>query len=156
MTRPATHANGVIVQIEYRDQSGPYRPGTCNIGPYEIARRRRFALFELGLAGVIAVFLVVVDAPPLARIVVFPILAGAIVSIEQVRRRFCAAFAMAGIRNFGTAREDVEHVADSAAKAADRRAALVMFGYSSLIAAAITILFVVLPIQSTPASPVSR
>ena len=133
------------MQIEYLDQGGPYRPGTCNIGPFEIARRRRFALFELGLAGVIAVALVVVGAPPVARLVVFPVLAGAIVSIEQVRRHFCAAFAMAGIRNFG-ARADIEHVADPAAKAADRRAALVMFGYSSLIAAAITALFVVLPI----------
>jgi hypothetical protein len=143
--RPATHANGVSVQIEYLEQGGPYRPGTCNIGPFEIARRRRFAIFELGLAGVIAVFLVVVGAPPLARIVIFPILAGAIVSLEQARRHFCAAFALAGIRNFG-AREDIEHVADPAAKAADRRAALVMFGYSSLVAAAITALFVVLPI----------
>jgi hypothetical protein len=143
---PATHANGVIVQIEYAEQGGgQYRPGACNIGPAEIARRRRAGLFELGLVAVIAIVLVVVGAPPLARLVVFPVLAGAIVSLEQARRHFCAGFAMAGIRNFG-AREDLEHVVDPAAKAADRRAALVMFGYSSLIAAAITALFVVLPI----------
>ena len=134
------------MQIEYLDKAGgPYRPGACNIGPYEIARRRRAGLFELGLAAVIAVVLVVVDAPPVARLVVFPFLAGAIVSLEQARRHFCAGFGMAGIRNFG-AREDLEHIADPAAKAADRRAALVMFGYSSAIAAAITALFVVLPV----------
>jgi hypothetical protein len=135
-----------MVQIDYLEQGGgPYRPGACNIGPYEIARRRHAGLFELGLAAVIAVALVVVDAPPVARLVVFPFLAGAIVSLEQARRHFCAGFGMAGIRNFG-AREDLEHIADAAAKAADRRAALVMFGYSSAIAAAITALFVVLPI----------
>jgi hypothetical protein len=135
-----------MVQIEYMDKAGgPYRPGACNIGPYEIARRRRFGLFELGLAAVIAIALVVVGAPPVARLVVFPFLAGAIVSLEQARRHFCAGFGMAGIRNFG-AREELEHIADPAAKAADRRAALIMFGYSSLIAAAITTLFVVLPV----------
>lgn len=52
---------------------------------------------------------------------------------------------MAGIRNFG-AREDVEHITDAAALAADRRAALILFGYSSLIGAAITTVFVLLPI----------
>ena len=143
---PRTHDDGADVQIEYpAEPGGAYRPGACNIGPYEIARRRRAGLFELGLVVAIAVVLVIVGAPPLARLLVFPVLAGAIVSLEQARRHFCAGFAMAGIRNFG-AREDIEHVADPAAKAADRRAALIMFGYSSLIAAAITALFVVLPI----------
>ena len=71
-------------------------------------------------------------------------LAGAVVSLEQARRHFCAGFAMAGIRNFG-ARDAMEHVTDSAARAADRRAALILFGYSSLIAAAITAAFVLLP-----------
>ncbi len=132
--------------IEYLDTAdGAYRPGACNIGPYEIARRRRVGLFELGLAAIIAVVLVVVGAPPVARLVVFPFLAGAIVSLEQARRHFCAGFGMAGIRNFG-AREDLEHIADPVAKATDRRAALVMFGYSSLMAGAITGLFVALPI----------
>jgi hypothetical protein len=134
------------VQIEDLDPPGvAYRPGACNIGPYEIARRRRAGQLELGLAAIIAVVLVVVAAPPLVRLVVFPVLAGAIVGFEQARRHFCAGFGFAGIRNFGT-REDLEHVADPAAKAADRRAALILFGYSSVIAAAITALFVVLPI----------
>ncbi len=134
------------MQIEYPiEPAGDYRPGACNIGPQEIARRRTFGLIEFGLAAVLAVALVAFGAPALFRLLVFPVLAGAIVSLEQARRHFCAGFAMAGIRNFG-ARDAMEHVTDPAALAADRRAALILFGYSSLIAAAITAAFVVLPI----------
>lgn len=134
------------MQIEYPiEPAGAYRPGACNIGPYEIARRRRSGLLGIGSAVVIAVGLIAVGAPPLLRVVVFPVLAGAIVGLEQARRHFCAGFGLAGIRNFG-ARKDVEHVTDAAALAADRRAALVLFGYSSLIAATITAALVLLPV----------
>lgn len=134
------------MQIEYPiEPAGAYRPGACNIGPQEIARRRRSGVIGLGLSAVIAAGLVVAGAPPLLRVAVFPVLAGAIVSFEQARRHFCAGFALAGIRNFG-ARDAIEHVTDEAALAADRRAALILFGYSSAIAAAITAVFVVLPI----------
>ena len=44
-----------------------YRPGICNIGPAEIARRRRAG--HVGLLVTIVAFaaLVVIDAPPLTR-----------------------------------------------------------------------------------------
>jgi hypothetical protein len=134
------------VQIEYRDVPGQtYRPGACNIGPEEIALRRRSGLLGIGIAIVLAVILVAVGAPSWLRIVVFPVLAGAIVSLEQARRHFCAGFAMAGIRNFG-GRDEREAVTDPAAHAADRRAALILFGYASAIAAVITLAFVLLPV----------
>ena len=137
---------GVVVQIEYRDEPvGPYRPGACNIGPEEIALRRRSGLLGLAATVVIAVILVAVGAPSWLRILVFPVLAGAIVSLEQARRHFCAGFAMAGIRNFG-GRDERETVIDPVAHAADRRAALILFGYASAIAAVITLAFVLLPI----------
>ena len=48
---------------------------------------------------VLGVVLLAIDAPQIARaIVIFP-LWGAIVSLEQARRKFCAAFAFAGIRS---------------------------------------------------------
>ena len=143
---PATGAIGVIVQIEYMDQAAaPIGRARATSARTRSPGADVSASSSWGWPPSIAVVLVVVGAPPVARLVVFPFLAGAIVSLEQGRRHFCAGFGMAGIRNFG-AREDLEHIADPAAKAADRRAALVMFGYSSLIAAAITALFVVLPI----------
>jgi hypothetical protein len=131
--------------IQYEDgASGLYRPGACNIGPAEIARRRQSGLIALAIAIVIGVVLVALDAPVWMRIAVFPPLAGALVALEQVRRRFCAGFALAGVRNLGPlgAHEGVTEAAD---RAADRRAALVMVGYTSAVAAIITLAFILIP-----------
>ena len=133
------------MQITYADGPGEYRAGACNIGPAEITRRRRSGLASVAIAGLVALGLVVVGAPTWLRLIVFLPLVGGIVGLEQARRRFCAGFAMAGIRNFGPL-GDPKRVADDADRARDRRSALVLFGYSSVIAAVITLLFVVLPI----------
>jgi hypothetical protein len=135
----------VTVQIEYPEDAAGYRPGVCNIGPEEIARRRRIGLAGVATAAVLAVGLVLVGASPWLRLLIFPPLAGGIVSLEQARRHFCAGFAMAGIRNFGPLGEH-HAVVDHDALAADRRAALVLFGYSSVIAGVITLAFVALPV----------
>ena len=93
----------------------------------------------------IGIGLVAIGAPAWTRVLVFPFLAGGLVSLEQARRHFCVGFAMAGLRNFGPLGEP-DKVVDTAERAADRRAALVMTAYMSAIAAAITALFVVLPV----------
>jgi len=51
---------------------------------------------------------------------------------------------MAGIRNFG-ALGSPDKVADAADRSADRRAALVLTGYMSAIAAVITVVVALLP-----------
>lgn len=134
------------MQIQYpASDRDAYVPGVCNIGPREIARRRRIGIAGLALAGLVAIGLLAVDAAPLWRVAVFPALAGGIVSLEQARRHFCAGFAMAGIRDAG---DDAgrEAIVDPADLASDRRAALTLFGYSSAIAAALALAFVALPI----------
>jgi len=138
-------AEVIVQQIQYPDAPARYQPGVCNIGPEEIARRRRSGLVGLAIAAAVAVVLLAIGAPAWTRLVVWPLLAGGIVSLEQARRHFCAGFAMAGIRNFGPLGER-EAVVESAAMAADRRAALIMFGYSAAIAGVITVLFVLLPV----------
>ena len=131
--------------IEYAPDQTGYRAGACNIGPEEIARRRRGGLTGVGIAVAIGIGLVAIGAPSWTRVLVFPFLAGGLVSLEQVRRRFCVGFAMAGLRNFGPLGEP-DKVVDTAERAADRRAALVMTAYMSAIAAVITALFVLLPV----------
>ena len=131
--------------IQYAEGAAAYQAGACNIGPEETARRRRAGLTGVGLAVLIGVVLVAIDAPAWLRVLVFPPLAGGLVSLEQVRRRFCVGFGLAGIRNFGPV-GDPERVVDAADRAADRRAALIMIAYMSAIAAVLTGLFVVSPI----------
>ena len=131
--------------IQYTDAGEGYRPGACNIGPAEIATRRRGGLMGIALAVGLAALLVWLDAPAWARLMVFLPLAGGFISLEQARRHFCVGFAMAGLRNFGALGHE-EHVIDRADRSADRRAALVMVGYCSLLAAAISLLFAALPV----------
>jgi hypothetical protein len=124
---------------------GDYRAGACNIGPEEIAQRRRMGLVFLAIAIGLALLLLAIDAPAWTRIAVWPVLAAAFTTLEQVRRRFCVVFGLAGVRNFGREVGHTEHIEDDEARAADRRAAIVMATYCSLAAAAVTALFVILP-----------
>ena len=107
-----------------------YQPGTCNIGPAEIARRRRAGHVGLGATVIVFAGLVAVDAPPLARLsVALP----AVVSASgylQARLRFCAGFGSRGVFNFGPLGE-VAQVSDDAARARDRARAT-QIGLASL------------------------
>jgi hypothetical protein len=101
------------------DRSGAYRPGACNIGPAEIARRRRAghvgAAITLGLLAV----LVGAHAPaPLRSILLLPA-AGAASGYLQAWLHFCAGFGARGVFNFGDlGRTDA--VVDPEARVRDR------------------------------------
>src|SRR4051812_39677350 len=111
------------MQIDYIGPApGDYRPGACNIGPREIAKRRAFGVAGIAATFVLAIVLVAIDAPQIARAIVLIPLWGALVSLEQARRRFCAAFAFAGIRSVNGS-DATESVADAADLAVDRAAA---------------------------------
>jgi hypothetical protein len=122
-----------------------YRAGACNIGPEERAGRRRMGIGMLAVAIALAVVLVVIDAPAWTRLLVFPMLAAAFITLEQVRRRFCVAFGFAGVRNFGPL-GTAEHIDSDADRATDRRTATVIVLYASAIAAVVTLVFVFLPV----------
>jgi hypothetical protein len=115
----------------------------CNIGPAEVARRRRSAWALSGLAAAVVLVLLWLDVPPLARVAAFPFLAGAAVSWAQVFHRFCVAFGALGIENFG--RLGDERRVDAAQRAADRRRVAQLVIEGSAIGAAVTLLLVVAP-----------
>ena len=134
------------MQIEYLEPApGEYRPGVCNIGPREIAKRRAFGIAGIVSSVVLAIALVAIDAPDIARAIVLIPLWGAFVSLEQARRKFCAAFAYAGIRSVNGS-DATESVGNAADLAVDRAAARRMVAYCGAIAAAIAAVFVVLPV----------
>jgi hypothetical protein len=96
-----------------------YEPGVCNIGPEEIARRRR-----AGHVGVAATFgllagLVVIDAPRVVRLSVALPAAVAASGYIQAQARFCAGFGSRGVFNFGPVGETSE-VMDAGSLARDR------------------------------------
>ena len=123
-----------------------YVPGACNIGPFEIRRRRAFAVVGLVIAALLFAALVAADAPAWTRLVLLVPLMGGLFSWLQARRRFCAAFAMQGVANFGGAADLQKGVQDADARRADMAAVRRMTRDAFLLALPITILAVVLPL----------
>ena len=87
---------------------------------------------------------IALDAPAAARwLVALPLAVGAI-GLLQARFRFCAAFGLAGVRNFGTP-GTVERVEDAAARRADRAKAVAISLAGIAIGVAGALIVVLLP-----------
>lgn len=125
--------------------SAGYRPGTCNIGAVEIARRRRLGYVSLAAAALLATALVALDVPRDARWLLVLPLGGAFTGLLQARFRFCAWFGLAGLRNFG-AENDRARVADWDDRLADARRALRLLAVAGGLAVVVTAAFVALPL----------
>ena len=122
-----------------------YQSGVCNIGPAEIAYRRRWGDFGLAIAILLFVALVWAGAPPWTRIFVALPSAASAVGYLQAYLHFCAAFGALGVFNFG-ARRDVQSVGDHVARTRDRWRALQIFSASAAIGVLVGLLAVLLPV----------
>lgn len=125
-----------------------YVAGACNIGPDEIARRRRAAVAGFVGTLLLAVALVALGAPSGLgpRLLIALPLTGAAIGWIQAQRRFCMAYGLAGTFNLGKIGE-MNRVTDSAALAADRRTALVIAGQGVAIGLVGGLLFSLLPLN---------
>jgi hypothetical protein len=128
-----------------RSEPGEYRPGACNIGPPEIARRRRAG--HIGLIATVALFaiLVAVHAPPIARLLLFLPAAGAAIGYLQAFFRFCAGFGGRGVFNFGDVGR-LDAVIDPDARAKDRAMATRLALASAAIGAVVALAALLLPV----------
>ncbi len=127
------------------EPDGAYRPGTCNIGPAEIGRRRRAGHVGLVATIILLALLVAIAAPPVVRVVVALPAAAAASGYLQAWLRFCAGFGSRGVFNFGPLGR-AQPVSDPEARARDRRKAR-QIGLASLgIGVAVGVLAVLLPL----------
>ena len=131
-------------QITFDEAAAGYRAGACNIGPAEIARRRTFGLVGLAGSALLAVALLAAGAPPIGRLLVALPVAASAIGLIQARLRFCAAFGIAGLRNFGPLGGE-ERVAEVAARRADRVMALRILAAGSLIGLAAGLVLALIP-----------
>jgi hypothetical protein len=108
-----------------------YEPGVCNIGPAEIARRRRAG--HVGLIASVAMFavLLAVGAPHWFRLALVVTAGVSASGYLQAWLHFCAAFGSAGVYNLGPL-GTAEQVADPRAHSLDRRRSL-QIGLASLL-----------------------
>jgi len=123
-----------------------YVAGACNIGPWEIRRRRAFGVAGFVAAGLLFAVLVASGAPAWTRLLLLLPLWGGAFSWLQARRRFCAAFAMAGIANFGDGDGSRRSVTDVAAHELDMRATVRLTRDSFVIAIVPTVVAVLIPV----------
>ena len=131
--------------IRFDGDATEYRPGVCNIGPEEIARRRRAGHAGLVASVALLAVLVALDAPPLLRLTVALPAAAAASGYLQARLKFCAGFGSRGVFNFGPlGRTDA--VADADSRARDRTRAN-QIGLASLaIGVVVGVAAVILPL----------
>lgn len=137
-----------ITPLAPADAGAPegYVPGVCNIGAWEIRRRRAFGIVGIAAAIVLFAVLVAVGAPAWARLLVFLPLVGGVFSWLQARRRFCAGFAVAGVFNFANGDEGRQTVRDDDARRADMAAVRRMTRDAVLIALPIALVAALLPV----------
>jgi hypothetical protein len=125
--------------------SDGYVPGVCNIGPWEIRRRWTAGILGLAAAAVLLALLIAIHAPVAARLLVLLPAWGGAFSILQARRRFCGAYAMRRISNFGATYDTIAQVQDDTAHHADMTALLRMTRDSFAIGLALTVVALLLP-----------
>lgn len=116
----------------------------CNIGPDEIARRRRSATVMSVVVAIIAIATIAFHVPAPIRLLLWPLATAAAVTWLQVVHRFCVAFGALGLENFGRLGQE-SHV-DSAIRAADRRRALQLILEGALIGLVVTLVVAALPV----------
>jgi hypothetical protein len=80
--------------------SNQYIPGTCNIGPEEIALRRRAGHVGLAVTAALGAALLRSDLHPAWRLTLALPAAGAASGYLQARQRFCANYGFRGLYNF--------------------------------------------------------
>ena len=111
----------MLIMLEPSPTQGVgYEPGVCNIGPAEIARRRRSGHVALLVSVILLAVLLVVGAPHWTRLALVLTAAGSASGYLQARLHFCAGFGSTGVFNFGPL-GNVEQVADPTARSRDRR-----------------------------------
>ena len=137
----SAHANN----SSHFEEADEYIPGTCNIGVREIRRRQ--------LVGGIGLFLTISTilgfyhqhASHLARFGTFLPAVVMFMGYLQARKKFCLAFGLSGLFNFGKLGGTTRVISDADRKI-DREAAIKLMAQAVLLAAILTAVVFVLPI----------
>ncbi len=124
-----------------------YVAGACNIGPEEIARRKRAATAGLISTLLLAGALLALGAPSGfgPRLLIALPLTGAAIGWIQARRRFCMAYGLAGTFNLGKI-GNMSRVVDAAALSADRRTSLIIAAQGLAVGLVGALLFALNPL----------
>ncbi|MGB8492740.1 MAG: hypothetical protein WCE64_16925 [Bacteroidales bacterium] len=129
------------------DQSdtGQYIPGRCNIGKKEIAMRRDAAITSTLLTVILMILFQMYPVNRLWRLTIFIPAVSAVIGFIQWYFRFCVAFGLKGVFNFGPLGKTFTVELDENIRK-DRSTAVRRIIIGTLIAATITIIYFLLPV----------
>ena len=120
-----------------------YVPGTCNIGPAEIRRRRIIMWLGCILSIVTIASFAQNSSSRVDRLtIILPAFVFAI-GFVQSRKKFCLAFGFMGAFNFGKVGA-ITKVLTPEQRSADRKTALVLLGQAAALTGIITLVTVLL------------
>ena len=119
--------------------SDQYVPGSCNIGPDEIALRRRVGHAGLAVTAALGAALLRSDLHPAWRLTLAVPAAGAASGYLQARQRFCANFGWRGVYNFDRLGQE-RPVTGDRTQTEDRRRAWQIAAASAAIGAGVALL----------------
>jgi hypothetical protein len=125
--------------------SNQYIPGTCNLGKDEIRSRQIVALFGLFLTISSVIGILAADQGRSVRFSIFIPAMIFSVGFVQSRSKFCLAYGLAGTFNFERLGK-ISRVSSVEDRRADRKTAIIILLKASALAAAITVVFFVLPL----------
>ena len=123
-----------------------YIAGTCNIGKNEIRQRQVVALIGLFLSISSLIGFISTSATQSVRLGIFLPLTVFSIGWVQSRKKFCLAYGFMGTFNFGKLGK-VSKVSDKASLAADRKTALSILLQSLGLAAILTLIVYLLPLN---------
>lgn len=126
--------------------SESYIAGSCNIGKSEIRQRQIVALVGLFFSVTAFIGFITTSAPASLRLGIFLPLTVFSVGWVQSRKKFCLAYGFMGTFNFGRLGK-VSRVADKESLAADRKTALMILAQSLSLAAILTLIIYLLPLN---------
>ena len=123
-----------------------YIPGTCNLGKAEIRRRQIVAVIGLVLTLASFLGLVAADTANSARWSLFAPLMVFSIGFIQSRQKFCLAYGLMGTFNLGKL-GDISRVQSPEDRRADRKTATIILLQGVLLALALTVILVSIPLQ---------
>lgn len=121
-----------------------YLPGSCNIGGAEVKRRQMYGILAAGVSLAYWLVTLLMLAPEGVRALVFFPLLMATIGWFQSRRKFCLAYGLLGVFNFGKVGEATP-IMEPALKSADRAYALRLLAKSAFLAAVFALLLTLIP-----------
>lgn len=110
-----------------------YIPGVCNIGPAEIAVRKRFGWIGLALTPLVWILFAYLDVGRSWFLLLFFPSAMSAVGFIQGIMHFCAGFGMRGIFNMGSKVGTTDTILQAEFRAKDEKKARQIFGYSAIV-----------------------